>query len=65
VRTPPPWPKSPYTRYELQLLANIKDALPTLEALSAEMVQADGAYERIYRFYHHSFKIYGLHDAHR
>lgn len=48
-----------------QLLANIKARLPELE----ELLQAMGSHweyeDSIYRFYHHSFKVYGLQDKTR
>jgi hypothetical protein len=44
----------------IRLVANIKAALPELEALHAECV-AD-AEDAVYRFYHQSFKVYGLQD---
>ena len=48
-----------------QLLANIKAKLPELETLLEE-ISSYWAYEdSIYRFYHNSFKVYGLQDITR
>ncbi|HUR82098.1 MAG TPA: hypothetical protein VM733_15135 [Thermoanaerobaculia bacterium] len=45
---------------EQQLLANIKSALPELEAL-LERARSHWEYEDfVYRFYHHSFKVFGI-----
>ncbi len=45
---------------ENQVLANIRKKLPELEMLLEE-VGSHWVYEdSIYRFYHHSFKVYGL-----
>jgi hypothetical protein len=42
------------------LLARIKENLPELEALLADSSSHWGYEDRIYRFYHHSFKVYSL-----
>jgi len=47
---------------ENQLLANIKAKLPELEELLQEMGSHWGYEDPIYRFYHHSFKVYLLQD---
>jgi len=47
---------------ENQLLANIKARLPELKGLLQEMGSHWGYEDSIYRFYHHSFKVYGLQD---
>ena len=47
---------------ENQLLANIKAKLPELERLLEEMSSHWGYEDPVYRFYHHSFKVYGLQD---
>jgi len=48
-----------------QLLANIKARLPEIEALLEE-IDSHWVYEdSIYRFYHNSFKVYGLQDITR
>ena len=43
-----------------QLLANIKSQLPELVTLLNEMSSHWGYEDPIYRFYHQSFKVYGL-----
>lgn len=45
---------------ENQLLANIKANLSVLETLLEEINSHWGYEDSIYRFYHHSFKVYGL-----
>ncbi len=45
---------------ENQLLANIKANLPELENLLEEVSSHWGYEDPVYRFYHHSFKVYGL-----
>ena len=40
------------------LLTNIRAALPRLEALKAECDGHWGTEDGVYRFYHHSFKVY-------
>ena len=48
-----------------QLLSNIKAKLPELETLLEE-ISSHWVYEdSIYRFYHNSFKVYGLQDITR
>jgi len=48
------------TAAEQQLLANIKERLPELEAL-LERARSHWQYEDfVYRFYHHSFKVFGV-----
>ena len=45
-----------------ELLANIKSKLPELEKL-LEKINGEWNYEDgIYRFYHHSFKVFRLQD---
>ncbi|MBW2609532.1 MAG: hypothetical protein JRC68_04205 [Deltaproteobacteria bacterium] len=43
-----------------KLLANIQTKLPELETLLEEVSSHWGYEDPIYRFYHHSFKVYGL-----
>ena len=50
---------------ENELLANIKEKLPELERLLQEMYSHWGYEDPIYRFYHHSFKVYMLQDKTR
>jgi hypothetical protein len=45
---------------ENKLLANIKTKLPELETLLKEISSHWGYEDSIYRFYHHSFKVYSL-----
>ncbi|MEW6481948.1 MAG: hypothetical protein AB1397_02935 [bacterium] len=45
-----------------QLLANIKAKLPELEKLLEEMNSHWFYEDFVYRFYYHSFKVYGLQD---
>ena len=48
---------------EEALLKNIRANLPTLEQLLAQMDE-NGIYEdRVYRFYHTSFKVYSIQSA--
>ena len=48
-------------RPEIQvLLANLKAALPELEKLLDECSDHWGYEDPIYRFYHQSFKVYGI-----
>jgi hypothetical protein len=50
-------------RPELQaLFKNLQAQLPELEALLALCSNHWGYEDPIYRFYHHSFKVYGLQD---
>ncbi len=42
------------------LLSALKNALPSLRALLQEVNGHWGAEDLVYRFYHHSFKVYGL-----
>ena len=50
---------------ENKLIANIKRKLPELEMLLAE-ISSHWVYEdSVYRFYHNSFKVYGLQDITR
>ncbi len=44
----------------LSLLANIRAALPQLEQLLGECDDEWGFEDPVYRFYHQSFKVYGL-----
>ena len=44
------------------LLQNIKKNLPTLKKLYQEACGGWSYEDRIYRYYHHSFKVYGLQD---
>jgi hypothetical protein len=46
----------------VRLLGDLKDALPRLKALLAECDDEWAAEDRVYRFYHGSFKVYGLQD---
>jgi len=50
---------------ENELLANIKAKLPELERLLQEMNSHWEYEDPIYRFYHHSFKVYWLQDKTR
>ena len=51
-------------RPEVQaLLANLKSSLPALQRLLAECSDHWGYEDGIYRFYHQSFKVYGLQDS--
>ena len=45
---------------EVKLLANIIQALPRLEQLWQQSNSHWGYEDPIYRFYHQSFKVYGL-----
>ncbi len=47
-------------RAELQLLANLRHQLPQLRALLDDCSSHWGYEDPIYRFYHQSFKVYGL-----
>ena len=47
----------------ISLLANLRAALPSLEALLEEYNSHWGFEDRIYRFYHQSFKVYRLQDS--
>jgi hypothetical protein len=42
------------------LLAKVRDGLPGLERLLVECSAHWGYQDPVYRFYHHSFKVYGL-----
>ena len=42
-----------------KLLANLKTAMPKLEELQQEVVREWCEEDGIYRFYHHSFKVFG------
>src|SRR4051812_32673052 len=44
----------------MSLLTNVRAVLPSLEALLAECSSHWGYEDRIYRFYHQSFKVYSL-----
>jgi hypothetical protein len=46
----------------LALFANLRAALPQLEQLLAECDSHWGFEDPVYRFYHQSFKVYGLQD---
>jgi len=47
-------------RKDKELLANVKNKLPELEKL-LEKVKSEWSYEDgVYRFYHHSFKVFNL-----
>lgn len=47
-----------------KLLENIKENLPELEALLEQIGEGSDPYEDgMYRFYHQSFKVYGLQHA--
>jgi hypothetical protein len=45
-----------------ELFKNLQAQLPALEALLAQCSNHWGYEDPIYRFYHHSFKVYGLQD---
>lgn len=45
---------------EARLLEAIKAMLPKLEAILAQTVEPWGCEDGVYRFYHQSFKVYGL-----
>lgn len=47
---------------EVKLLAAIKESLPKLEGLWAEASGHWGYEDPVYRFYHQSFKVYGLQE---
>ena len=54
-----PWLKKLYEKHDL-LLQNIKNNLPELETL---LENSDSHWEeedKVYRFYHHSFKVYEI-----
>lgn len=42
------------------MLASVRAAVPALEALLAQCSGQWGCDDGVYRFYHHSFKVYGL-----
>lgn len=44
----------------LKLFSNLKAQLPSLETLLATVNGHWGYEDGVYRFYHHSFKVYGL-----
>ena len=44
------------------LLARIKAKLPQLEDLLAQIEDRSGEEDGVYRFYHHSFKVFGLQE---
>ena len=46
--------------YRAKLLQNIKERLPQLEELLVQVEDHWGMEDRVYRFYHQSFKVYGL-----
>jgi len=45
-----------------RLLANIKESMPTLEALLDDVDSHWGYEDGMYRFYHYSYKVYRLQD---
>jgi hypothetical protein len=45
-----------------ELFANLKSALPDLKALLEKCSSRWGYEDPVYRFYHNSFKVYGLQD---
>jgi hypothetical protein len=47
----------------LALFSNLKAALPRLEALLSRHTSHWGYEDTVHRFYHQSFKVYGLQDA--
>ena len=49
-------------RVDVTLLKNIKARLPELEKLLADVNGHWGAEDDIYRFYHHSFKVFWVQD---
>src|SRR5262245_23036713 len=46
-----------------ELLENIKLALPKLEKLLVDLDFEQATEDGVYRFYHHSYKVYGLQNA--
>ena len=44
------------------LFRNLKDALPALQALRDDVATHWGEEDGVYRFYHQSFKVYGLQE---
>ena len=53
-------------RHEVkELFSNLKKQLPNLEKLFKKCSDHWGYEDPIYRFYHHSFKVYGLQDTTR
>jgi hypothetical protein len=46
-----------------KLFANLKSALPELKALLERCSSHWGYEDPVYRFYHHSFKVYGLQET--
>jgi hypothetical protein len=46
-----------------ELFANLRGALPGLKALLEKCSSHWGYEDPVYRFYHHSFKVYGLQDT--
>ena len=49
--------------YRAKLLQNIKQALPKLEKLRADLEWQSVAEDAVYRFYHASYKLYGFQYA--
>jgi hypothetical protein len=49
-------------RFDAELLANLKAVLPNLEKLLADCTAHWGSEDLVYRFYHQSFKVYGLQE---
>jgi hypothetical protein len=58
---PPQLAESPPTIHH-QFLSNIHEALPEMKALAAEIDEWDGE-DLIYRFWHQSFKVFGLQNV--
>jgi len=51
-------------RQEVQhLFANLRASLPGLEKLLGECQSHSGYEDAVYRFYHHSFKVYSLQET--
>ena len=48
---------------EIKLLSNIQDSMPALQRLLEEYSDHWGYEDPIYRFYHQSFKVYGLQNS--
>ena len=49
--------------YRARLLQNIKTRLPQLEKLLADLEDEQAAEDGVYRFYHGSYKVYGVQHA--
>ena len=51
---------TPREELERRLLAALRERLPILQKLFAEVSEHGGYEDPVYRFYHQSFKVYGL-----